>query len=240
MQLYIGVQGIVKDVTADYTIWFEPGPDDGPLKGIKPWSGILIIVLLILFVILACGFLIFVYLKRSVSGHRESFFAHSLARSLQNKLENISFRSGGKKAPKMTEYDDGSGTGMIPLDQVDNEMPQMRDAKSMVHITNQPQRNQSQQWNVDTRQNSGTIYNQGQANQQRAGNTIGSGGSFGGNQPAFYGGDGTTIDYEQDSPQLYDLSGQQRQSDFHSAQGSNIYPHQQTQLQDDTEMKPLF
>jgi hypothetical protein len=66
LQLYIGVQGIVADVTADFTIWFEPGPNEGPLPGITPWSGILIIVLLVILIILVCGFAIFVYLKRSV------------------------------------------------------------------------------------------------------------------------------------------------------------------------------
>ncbi len=109
LQLYIAVQGVVADQPADYTIWFEPAPDDGPLPGIKPWSGILIIVLLVLLLVAAVAFGVFVYLKK------------------RGRLENVSFRSGGKKAPKMDEYADG--TSMIPLN---DDSGGMRDALSRV------------------------------------------------------------------------------------------------------------
>lgn len=109
LQLYIAVQGVVADEPADFTIWFEPAPDEGPLPGIKPWSGILIIVLLVLLLVVGVAFGVFVYLKKS------------------KRLENVSFRSGGKKAPKMDEYADG--TSMIPLN---DDSGGMRDALSRV------------------------------------------------------------------------------------------------------------
>jgi len=142
----------------------------------------------------------------------------------------------------MTEYDDGSGTGMIPLDQVDSEMPQMRDAKSMAQLKHQ----RSQQWTMDTRQNQNVSYQQQQEQPAHGGGSINRGGSIGGGiQPGFYGG-GAAVDYEHDAPQLYDLSGggttQQpgRSSDFHSAQSSHVFDQHQQYQMDDAEMKPLF
>lgn len=245
LQLYIGVQGIAADVTADFTIWFEPGPNEGPLKGITPWSGILVIVLLVLLIILVCGFAIFVYLKRSVRFvHRpcvvckdstDFFFVH------QNKLENLSFRSGGKKAPKMTEYDDGSGTGMIPLDQVDSDA-QMRDAQSMVHIPQQ-QRTANASKSAQRTQTNYNVQQTGQQTHQQPTHDYGAmqgvpqhGGTFSA-QSYHHGGVG--MDYEAQSPQLYDLSGggQTTQPAFYA-------PDDQTSSQmynmDDAEMKPLF
>jgi hypothetical protein len=102
LQLYIGVQGIAKDITADFTIWFEPGPDEGPLKGVQPGRAFSSSFCSFSSSFLRVFFMIFVCLKRSVRAvvDRLSSIFSLTCPPAQNKLENISFRSGGKKAPR--------------------------------------------------------------------------------------------------------------------------------------------
>jgi hypothetical protein len=153
----------------------------------------------------------------------------------------LSFRSGGKKAPKMTEYDDGSGMGMIPLDQVDADA-QMRDAQSMVHIPQQQHAanaSKSAQQMQRTQTNYGVQTQQTQQPTHNYGAMQGiphHGGTF--NTQSYHHG-GVGMDYEAQSPQLYDLSGggQTTQPAFYAPEDHNS---SQTYNMDDAEMKPLF
>lgn len=138
----------------------------------------------------------------------------------------------------MTEYDDGSGTGMIPLDQVDSDA-QMRDAQSMVHI---PQQKRATNASKPTQQMQRTQTNYGaqqpQQTQEYGGmQGIPQHGSTFSAQSYHHG--GVEMDYEAQSPQLYDLSGggqATQQPAFYAPEDQ----HSQSYNMDDAEMKPLF
>ncbi len=116
LQLYIGVQGTVADQPADFTVWFEPAPDEGPLPGIKPWAGIIVIVLLVLTCVIVISFAVFVYVKK-----RDRLSGSGSAGSAGGKGKKV-------KPSKIEDYADG--TAMIPLN---DDSGGMRDARSEVH-----------------------------------------------------------------------------------------------------------
>ena len=64
LHLYVSVQGREKDTTADFTVWLEPPDNEGPLPGINGWSGVLVLILIILLVIICAAYGVLVFLRR--------------------------------------------------------------------------------------------------------------------------------------------------------------------------------